>query len=98
MSEARDSLMDLVKHPGWAIYAQHWLGRWGLQGVQYHAELDKALNMTDSDAAHLQALQVRASRRMVEDMLGWPDEEAKRMGRAEEPEAALSPQRGGYHR
>lgn len=95
MSDTRDALSDLIKHPGWELFTQHCLDEWGLQGTRYHAEMDKALNEADSKIAHLKALQVAAAKRMVETMLNWPSQEVSRLGRLDEP-VAHGPQRGGY--
>lgn len=95
MSETRDALSDLVKHPGWALFTQHCQDEWGLQGTRYHEEMDKALDMSDPGVAQLRALQVRATRRLVEILLEWPSQEVSRLGRVEEP-VALSQGRGGY--
>ena len=97
MSETRDVLSDLVKHPGWAIYIEHCLSEWGNRGTRYDAEMDKALNCTDPAVAHAQALQVRAARKIVEALLDWPTQEVSRLGRIEEP-VALGMGRGGYSR
>ena len=97
MSEARDALADLLKHPGWAAYVEHCLSEWGTRGTRYDAEMDKALNCTDPAVAHAQALQVRAARKIVESLLDWPTQEVSRLGRLDETDA-LSYARGGYHR
>lgn len=97
MSDTRDALSDLVKHPGWALFTQHCLEEWGLQGARYHQEMEKALNEEDSKIAHLKALQVAAAKKIVESMLGWPGQEVSRLSRLEEPVGA-SLGRGGYNR
>ena len=95
MSETRDALSDLVKSPGWALYVEHCQAEWGNRGTRYDAEMDKALNQTDPAVAHAQALQVRAARKIVENLLDWPAQEVSRLGRVEEP-IAVGQRRGGY--
>ena len=95
MSDARDALSDLLKHPGWTIYVEHCLSEWGNRGTRYDAEMDKALDIVDPQASRAQALQIRVARKIVESLLAWPAQEVSRLGRVEEP-VTSGPQRGGY--
>lgn len=96
MSDDRIEALDaLLKSPGWKLFTEHLDGEWGPNGKTYQANMDKALDLTDAEAAASQARQVRAARLMVEKFGAWPAEELARLRRAvNEPEAVLS--RGGY--
>jgi hypothetical protein len=96
MSDERiDALDSLLKSPGWKLFTEHLDGEWGPNGKTYQANMDKALDLTDAEAAASQARQVRAARLMVERFSTWPVEELARLRRvANEREAVLG--RGGY--
>jgi len=86
-------------HPGWLRFLEHAHQEWGPGGIAYHAALDKALDLTDSDAAASHARQIRAARRLVETLLTWPTEEIRRLRTATDQLAPHAPfgssRRGG---
>ena len=90
-----EALESLILHPGWRLFVAHVEQEWGANGAKYQAELDKALNLLDDVAAASQARQIRAGRRVIETLVGWPQEEIARLKRSEAvPEPTLS-RRGG---
>ena len=94
-NEKAQALEALGSHPGWRLYVEHLLAEWGPSGEQYRAELDKALNLTDNEAAASQARQIRAVSKMVERFIQWPAEEVARLQRSE-GKAEVMQSRGGY--
>lgn len=95
MSEHADALESLLTHPGWQLFLEHVHREWGPTGARYNAELDKALDLTDANAAASQARQIRAGRKVIESLLTWPAEEAQRLKRTDRvPELTMS-RRGG---
>ena len=98
MNERADILESFLKHPGWQLFAEHVQHEWGPNGLKYNAELDKALNLTDDNAAASQARQIRAGRRVIEQLLTWPSDELARCKRQEPRVEEPMMARGGYHR
>lgn len=95
MSDHADALDSLLTHPGWRLFLEHVHLEWGPTGARYNAELDKALDLIDANAAASQARQVRAGRKVIESLLAWPAEEAQRLKRTDRvPELTMS-RRGG---
>lgn len=95
MSEQTDALEALLTHPGWQLFVAHVQHEWGATGVRYNAELDQALNLLDDNAAASQARQIRAGRRVIEQLLAWPADEVGRLTRQDRrPELTMS-RRGG---
>ena len=91
-----ESLEHLLLSPGWAAFVAHVEQEWGPTGIRYQQALETALNLTDSEAAASQALQVLAARKTVELLLKWPSEEIRRLkAKDSDPVPAMS--RGGYH-
>ena len=95
MSETRDALTDLLKHPGWHAFRDYALREWGPHGVRFHAEMQQALNLSDPQAALSQARQIHAAQRLVDVLLEWPAQEIGRLERVELPPPATA-NRGGY--
>ena len=95
MNERAQALESLLTHPGWRIFLEYVHLEWGPNGARYNAELDKALDLLDAEAAASQARQVRAGRRVIELLVSYPADELARLQRAEtKPE--LTQARGGY--
>ena len=95
MNDHADALESLLTHPGWRLFLEHVHHEWGPMGARYNAELDKALDLLDAQAAASQARQIRAGRKVIESLLAWPAEEAQRLKRTDRvPEATMS-RRGG---
>ena len=84
MNEKAQVLESLLTHPGWRLFLEHAHQEWGPSGVRYQAELDKALDLTDGNAAASQARQVRAGRLVIEQLLAWPAEEFARLTREQQ--------------
>ena len=89
------ALEALLTHPGWLAFLEHVHQEWGPSGARYTAELDRALDLTDSDAAASQARQVRAGRRVIEMLMAWPAEEIARVTRMEQKPTLTLSRRGG---
>ena len=81
MTDDAQALESLPTHPGWRLFIAHVQREWGPNGALYNAELDKALDLTDANAAASQARQVRAGRKVIEALMAWPAEEAARLTR-----------------
>lgn len=94
-SEQADALESLGVHPGWGLWIDHLKSEWGPNGATYNAELDKALNLLDDNAAASQARQVRAGRRTIEALVGWRVEEIARLRRAQPGSEPTHSRRGG---
>jgi len=93
--EQREALESLLTHPGWLILADHIGQEWGPNGLAYNAALDTALNLLDDNAAASQARQIRAGRRVIENLVSWPSEEIARLKRADKPLEQTQSRRGG---
>jgi hypothetical protein len=95
VNETAQILESLLQHPGWRLFREHIDAEWGTNGREYHAELEKALDLLDNDAAASQARQVTSYRKRLERLVTWPSEELQRLKRAEQkPELTMS-RRGG---
>ncbi len=90
-----EALESLVTHPGWSLFVAHVEREWGANGVKYQSELDKALDLTDAEAAASQARQIRAGRRVIETLVRWPSEELARLKRQDEKGEPTLSRRGG---
>ena len=92
--EVIEALESLLTHPGWRAFRAHAEREWGPSGLAYTAELDKALDLLDDSAAASQARQIRAARKVIEQLLRWPQEELRRLRpKAIEPDSMS--RRGG---
>lgn len=99
MREDREALESLMAHPGWRAFCGQVDQEWGLNGLRFQAELDKALNLTDNNAAASQARQIRSGQKVILALLRWPAEEATRLKRQEDEKLeadVVSITRGGY--
>lgn len=94
MNEQLDNLVTLVSHPGWRLFREHVEREWGANGARYQAELDKALDLTDNEAAASQARQIRAGRKAIELLVNWPQDEIARLQRSERREEVGMSRRG----
>ena len=95
MSERAQALESLLANPGWHAFTQHVFQEWGPTGVQYNAELRKALNLTDNDAAASQARQILANGIVIAQLVAWPAEELVRLTRSERVAEPAMSRRGG---
>lgn len=84
---SREALESLIDSPGFALFKQHVAREWGQNGARYTAEMEKALNLTDNNAAASQARQIVAARKTIENLMHWPEEELARLQRAEQTPA-----------
>lgn len=82
MNETTDILESLITSEGWRLYSAYIEREWGPTGVKYQAEMDKALSLTDNDAAASQARQIRSGQKVILGLLRWPHEEIKRLSDA----------------
>ena len=100
--DIREALERLTTSQGWQVFYQHVLSEWGMTGAAYMSELDKALAMTDNNAAASQARQIRSGQKAIMALMGWPAREAARLKRMTESdkgsveERAVLHGRGGY--
>lgn len=83
MNELKDILERGIEGPFWAWFQDRVLDEWGPNGKRYLAELDKALNLTDNDAAASQARQVRSGQKAILSLLRLPYDEIRRQGESE---------------
>ena len=97
-AESGEALESLTTHAGWQMFCRHVVDEWGQTGVTYQAELDKALGLSDNDAAASQARQVRSGQKAILRLLQWPASEAVRLRRLEDPARGAGGvvSRGGY--
>ncbi len=79
MSEQKDILESLVNSPGWHDYVRFVEREWGPTGLRYLAQIDRALDLVDNDAAASQARQIRSAQKVILGLLRWPHEEIKRL-------------------
>ena len=86
MSEQREVLDSLQQHPGWALFCAHVEREWGVSGLRFQQELDRALNLTDNDACASQSRQIRSGQKIIMSLLRWPAEEMQRLKRVERAE------------
>lgn len=94
-SEQADMLDSLQGHPGWVLFIDHVTQEWGPNGAFYNAQLDRALNLLDDNAAASQARQVRAGRHAIEALMRWPADEVARLRRSHGTSEPPQSRRGG---
>lgn len=90
-----ESLEDLLQRPGWSLFWSYVRAEWGPNGEQYRAQLDKALDLTDNDAAASQARQIRSAQKVIAGLLDWPKEEIARLKRQTQGSEPELSRRGG---
>ena len=95
MNEQAQMLEALLTSPGWRAFREHVYQEWGPSGEKYQAELDKALDLTNNDAAASQARQIKAAQKAIQHLLEWPADELGRLKRAERPVEPVMSRRGG---
>ena len=95
MSERASLLQGWLDHPGTKLFIEHALDEWGPRGAAYNREMDKALDVLDTEQSATLARQIRAARRAVEGLLRWAEDEIARERRNEQVEP-VSMSRGGY--
>ena len=91
MTTIREDLDNLVKSPGWKRLKAWAQSEWS-DRLLTHTE--QAANTADDVQALNKLRQVIAARRAVEMVLGWPDEQIKRLD-APAPHSAVTLSRGG---
>lgn len=89
-----EALESLLEHPGWRLFWLHVQDEWGPTGKHYRAELDKALDLMDNDAAASQARQIRSAQKVIAGIMNWPKEECARLKRAEMTSEKTESRRG----
>ncbi len=87
MSDLKEQLDHFVGTDGWRWFVAKVEDEWGAQGKRYLAELDRALNLTDNDAAASQARQIRSGQKIIQSLLRLPFEELRRLQSPSEPDA-----------
>jgi hypothetical protein len=95
MNETVQNLESLLQHPGWRLFCEHIEAEWGKHGHLFHAELDKALDLIDNDAAASQARQIRSFQKRLVHLIVWPSEQIARFKRAEREQEVTMSRRGG---
>ena len=104
MSDLKDVLECGVQSEFWRWFCARVDEEWGATGKRYLAELDRALNLTDNDAAASQARQIRSGQKAILALLRLPQDELRKCGPSEpdtpdrrpapEPELAGMSRRG----
>lgn len=95
MSDRLESLEALIASPGFQVFQDYVWAEWGPSGTRAQTELDKALDLTDNDAAASQARQIRAAQKVIVGLMRWPHEEVARLKRQVEKVEPTCSRRGG---
>ena len=79
MSELKDILERGVEGEFWQWFERKVLAEWGPNGAHFQHEMDRALDMTDNDAAASQARQVRSGQKVILGLLRLPHDELRKL-------------------
>lgn len=79
MTELKDILERGIDSEFWQWFERKVLTEWGPNGAHFQQEMDRALNLTDNDAAASQARQVRSGQKVILGLLRLPQDELRKL-------------------
>jgi hypothetical protein len=102
MNDLKDTLADLVKHPGWQWFCAVVQEDWGAGGLRFEAQLNKIADSRDDDAANFRQMQqIAVARREILRLLKRPEEELQKLTPAVvdwQARGAMAPELAGMSR